>query len=354
MVMKDTTENVKINATEQKAKTVSQSQKNKSKSMQNSNVKPKPYSVFVEAFKIETPIFNTDTNTAIANYYNNDIFSEFLMEIINSNNNKYMDGIRYLQLVSLQQSNDADILEGKIHTTRYGTQGEIIDTTTDQVVNQIEPAQGVKNEINFVINRTNGLLLIQRDPFRVLNRRLFLEFLEARKSLAKNNIRQFNNNNKPNMISDQSFFTISTIYDEGFYDQIAQMANIKSISINTIVEKEEVNEAISMFTKENDENLEHDSEDNDNFPTNITEMTYTFKNSIRNTGITGVERFVRNALDFEKIQSIAAYGSNKGKPLKAEFEIKPKSYPIKTTKNSNGVLDQSKIINEMINLIKTI
>ncbi|MEQ6048479.1 hypothetical protein U2I53_05540 [Lysinibacillus capsici] len=353
MVTKPKKTGKKLTTTSAKFKESKQNSKNSQQIKPNQAVKTQPYSVYVEAYKIETPIFNTDTNTAPQGYFNNNIFGGFLTDIVKSGNNKYMDGSRYLQLVSLKQSSDADILEGKIHTTRYGTQGDIIDTTTDQVVNQIDPVQGVKNEINFVINKNNGKLLIQKDPFRIFNRSLFIEFLEKRKYLGKKPIQQFNLANKPNLISDQSFFTISTIYDEGFYDQIAKIANIKSISINTKVEKNEVNEAIAMFTRERIENVNIPDED-DYCPTEITEMTYTFKNSVRNQGIKGVRRFVQNALDFEKIESIVAKGPSNGKSIKAEFKIKPKTFPIKTTKNSNGILDQSKIITEMINLIKTI
>lgn len=79
-------------------------------------------------------------------------------------------------------------------------------------------------------------------------------------------------------------------------------------------------------------------------------MTYTFKNTVRSDGIKRVRNFVQNALDLEKIDSVVAEGDR----LKAEFKIKPKSYPIKTTKNEHGILDQTKIINQMIDLVKTL
>ncbi|ARK23259.1 hypothetical protein SporoP37_00185 [Sporosarcina sp. P37] len=308
--------------------------------------KTKMHSITVYAFQIGTPVVNIDNSTIIDNYYDSDFFEEFLRLVIESDASKHLDGTNYFHLVSLQQSSDAEILEGKIHTTKYGTLSEIIDTHTDAIVNTLEPRQGVKNEINFVINRESGLFLIQNDPFRIFSRNFFFDFLKNRDYLAEDLVTEFNEKNSAHSLYKEHIFTLLTIHDQGFYEQLAKIQNIKSVSVNTIVEKADVNSALSHFTK-NDASKE-------DYLNNVTEMTYTFKNTIRSNGISQVKKFVQNALDLEKIDSILAKGRAEGKDLKAEFKIKPQSYPIKTTKNSNGILDQSKIITQMVDLAKSI
>lgn len=306
----------------------------------------KVHSVTAYAFQIGTPAVNTDTNTIIEGYYDHHFFGNFLRLIINSGVSKDMDGTNYFHLFSMIQSSDADVFEGKIHTTKYGILSEIIDTHTDAIVNTLDPQQGVKNEINFVINIRNGLLLIQNDPFRIVSRNFLFDFLKRREHLMHTLVKNFNEANVPNSLFEKHTFTLTTIHDQGFYDQLAKIQNVKSVSVNTIVEKANVNSALEHFTK--DDAIQQD------YLNNVTEMTYTFKNTIRSNGITQVRDFIKKALDLEKIESIVANGSGEGKALKAEFKIKPQSYPIKTTKNANGVLDQSKIITQMIDLAKTI
>lgn len=301
--------------------------------------KSKQRKVRVYTYEVKTPYVNIDTSTTYDNYYNHAFFMKFLKAIIRSNNKK-KDGTNYFHLHSIEQSEDADVFVGKIHTTKYGTSSEILNINTDKVVNKLAPEHGLKNEINFALNKNNGKLLIQNDPFRVANRNFISEFLEERQQLVINEVYSFNKQNNPNQVFKERIFLLTTVYDKGFYDQLAEIINVKSVSITTTVEKSEVNDFLNNFTKE--------GSDESDYIHDISEMTYTFKNKIRNQGVSSVKAFVKNALDLEKISSITAQGGNK----KAELKVKPKSHEIITSINSEGVLDQSKIITEMINLIK--
>ncbi|ANU28412.1 hypothetical protein [Planococcus versutus] len=305
-------------------------------------IKETPYKIKVHTFQAGTPAIDLESANLVDSYYNNDFFEKFLKLIISNRNNKHKNGTNYFHLVSLKQSSDADVLEGKIHTTKYGVLSDIIDTDTDIIVNRVEPVQGVRNEINFVINKNNGLFLIQNDPFRIVSRNFLFDFLKEREPLALNLVKQFNLDNLSHSLFEKFSFTFVTVHDKGFYEQLAKIHNIKSISVNTTVERPAVNSALNRFTKEgvSEEDLLAD----------VTDIMYTFKNTKRSDGIKRVENFVENALDLEKIDSIVAEGQN----LKAEFKIKPQSYQIKTSKNKHGILDQSKIINQMIELVKTL
>lgn len=296
------------------------------------------------AFQISIPAIDTTKNSPTVDYYNNELFEGFLHEIINTGKNKLMEKGKYLKLISIKQSSDAQILEGVFHTTRYGSLNDIIDTTNDKIVNTMQPIQGVKQTVNFVINRDNGVMLIQTDSFRIISRSNLLEFFEKRKDLGVQHVKLFNQKNKPLLVSHENFYYLNTIYDEDFYAKLAEFLNIKAIEINTKVSKEEANSALSRFTLP-DANTEDYIDD-------VTDITYTFKNKLRSQGIKYVKHFIKNSLDMEKVDSITAHGPNNEK---VTFnQIKPRSYPIDTTINVNGVIDNSLIINNMIKLVKEI
>lgn len=294
------------------------------------------------AYRISIPAIDTVKNLATDEYYNYELFEGFLSEIITQKMNKITEKGKYLHLVSIKQSNDADILEGVFHTTKYGQTSDIIDINNDSVVNTLQPIQGVKNVVNFVINRNTGFLLIQADSFRIVTRNYLIDFFEKRKLLAENHVNLFNVRCRPLLLSKENFYIIQTIYDEDFYFQLAKLMNIKAVSINTKVTKSEVNSALSKFTLPNlNEELYMDE---------ISDVTYTFKNTRRSKGVRQVKQFIKNSLDMEKIDTITAHGSNQEK---VEFnKIKPRKYDLTTTINENGVLDQAKIIDEMIRLAK--
>lgn len=304
--------------------------------------KEKPATIIAYTFQAGTPVVDLETEAVVDKYYNNKFFESFLKLIISEKKNKHKDGTNYFHLVSLKQSDDADILEGKIHTTKYGILSDIIDTDTDAIVNRVEPVQGVKNEINFVINKTNGLVLIQNDPFRIISRNFLFEFLKAREHIASDLVKEFNLENLSHSLFEKFAFTLVTLHDEGFYDQLAKIYNIKSVSVTTTVDRANINSALSRFTKE--------GASDDDLLADVTDIAYTFRNTIRSDGIKRVRNFVQNALDLEKVDSIIAEGQNQ----RAEFKIKPRNFQIKTSKNEHGILDQSKIITQMISLIKTI
>lgn len=294
------------------------------------------------AYRISIPAIDTVRNLATDEYYNSDLFEGFLNEILNQKLNKSIEKGKYMHLVSIKPSLDSSVLEGTFHTTKYGQQSDIIDITNDAVVNQLKPGHGVKNIVNFVIHRKSGFLLIQNDPFRVISRNNLIDFLEKRKHIAEKYVTDFNNNCKPLLISKDNFYTIQTIYDEDFYKQLAKLMNIKAVSINTKVEKSDVNAALSKFTL-----LDSNEE---SYLDEITDVTYTFKNTFRGHGVKHVKHFIKNALDMEKIDTITAHGSNQEN---VSFgKVKARKYPISTTINEHGVLDQSKIIDGMIKIAK--
>ncbi|WYU50346.1 hypothetical protein MHH67_13265 [Bacillus sp. FSL K6-0047] len=304
--------------------------------------------VQVYAYKISTPLTNIDTNAMDPEFYSYEFFEGFLDILVSSKNRTFMDGSRYIELVSFKQSDDADIIEGKIHTTRYGTLNNILNVETREVTGQLNPTEGVVNEINFVICRQTGLFLVQSDPFRVANRNQLDNYFTRKQVLAEDLANEYNKQNHPYLLYNNNFFFIETVFNKDFYEQLAKIAKVKEVSITSKVQKPEDNAALEAFKKESDQEL-----DENLVIGGVTEAVYTVKNSIRNGGLKHVERFVKNIVDFEKVSKLEAKGYNEfSKPETASFEVKPVRYPVVTTKNSNGVLDQSEIIKGMVDIAK--
>lgn len=298
------------------------------------------------AYKISTPITNIDTNTTNPNFYSKIIFDNFLELIIKSAPRAYMDGSKYIDLVSYKPSSDNEVMEGKIHTTRYGTLNSILNVETKKVVGTLNPTDGVVNEINFVICRKTGLLLLQSDPFRIATRNYIDEYLTRKQILAKDLISAFNKSNNPNHIYNEFIYTIETLVDNDFYSQLANLNNIKELKLSATIEKSNDNSALQRFMRKSSDN-EQESIDG------ITEIEFSVVSKSYNSGLRNVERFVKNVIDLEKVSKLKAVGYNKGgKPDNASFDIKPIKFFVKTTKNSHGILDQSKIIEGMIDVVK--
>lgn len=300
--------------------------------------------VKVYAYRISTPAINTDKNLATDNYYNYELFESFLNVLISSGLDKNIKDGKYFKLHSIQQSDDADVLSGEIHTTKYGQLSDIIDISNDKVVNILQPIQGVKHIVNFVIHRKTGVFLMQSDPFFVASRKSLIEFLEARKEHGDPFVKSFNKKHKPLLLSKQNFYTINTIFDEDFYEQLAQIINVKSVEIIREVDKAEANAALNYFI--------HNDVNEEDFLDEITHISYQFKNTMRQRGVAQVRRFIERALDFEKIDTLTAHGVQ---GEKATFDkVKPRKYDITTNISESGVIDNSIIIKEMVNLVKKI
>ena len=84
------------------------------------SVKPVIRRIF--AFKISTPLVNTETEAVNDEVYVNEIFETFLSNVLQQDPRikPLKDGQKYFDLHSFKDSDDSDFIEGVFHTTRYG------------------------------------------------------------------------------------------------------------------------------------------------------------------------------------------------------------------------------------------
>lgn len=301
----------------------------------------------IYAFKISTPVTNIETDTMNPHIFIRDLFETFLNRIQTQNQNikALTDDGKFFDLHSFSQSDDADFVEGVFHTTRYGTQNDIIEIATKAIQGQVLPSQGVKYDVHFVLCRRTGLLLVESDPYRVATRNTIDKYLSKKQTLMTDYIQDYNRRNRPQFIYDSMIFTIENVMDEGFYDQLAEITRIKEVSGYMEVNENDQNEAVSRFKRE--------AAGEDHNITEVTEFKISLLNSVRNSGLKHVRRFIQNSLDLEKFSrfEVAGYDSMSRKRI-ATFNVKPVSFYVNVEVNENGLINSGQLLNEMVNIAK--
>lgn len=296
-------------------------------------------------YRFSTPITNVDTNTIVKYQYSYKFFENFLKTFIGKKDSEFTDGKKYIDLISIKQSLDAEIIEGYFHTSRYGTKNDIIDIKSKQVVANLHPTQGVRNIVHFVIHRTSGVFIIQSDPFKVATRNTIATYLDKKQILANSLVKAYNNKNHPYHIYKDYIYTLETLVEDGFYEQLKKLSTVKELKVTSAVLKPDSNAAISSLLKD-----DHDESD---YLAEVTDVSFSWESNKKGKGIEHIERFVKNVLDTEKINKVEAHGYNHAnKRDKATFSVKPIKHFIDTTKNDNGELDESIIIASLVDLAK--
>ncbi|WP_028977241.1 hypothetical protein [Sporolactobacillus terrae] len=299
------------------------------------------------AYKINTPILNIEQNKMNDKIYLNEIFESFLNEI-NAQDAQYKplrDGGKFFTLHNYHDSEDADFIEGTFHTTRYGSQNDIIAIENEAIEGQVLPNQGVKYDIHFVLSKKDGLLLVESDPYRVATRNTIETYLARKQLLLKDFINKYNALHKPFTIIDSFVFSIESVMDSGFESQLKKIVRIKEVSGYVEVKEDAQNAAVAKFRKP------EKSEDND--ISDVTEMRVSLINSVRNSGLKQVKRFIKNSLDLQKFARFEVSGyDNINKKITATFNIKPVSFYVSVDQNSNGIIDGSQLLNQMVDIAK--
>jgi hypothetical protein len=299
------------------------------------------------AYKICTPVTNLEFDQMNKDVYLRQIFEPFLTEVMNQSVNvkALREEGKFFDINSINQNEDADYLEGVFHTTRYGTQNDIIEITTQAVQGQVLPTQGVKFDVHFVLCRRTGLLLVESDPFRVATRNTIDTYLSKKQTLVKQFIEDYNKENYPQFVYDSMVFTIESVMDQGFYDQLAEISKIKEVSGYMEVTDDGQNAAISKF--------KNDAAGNEHNVSEVTEFKISLINSVRNSGLKHVKRFIDNSLDLEKFSRFEVSGyDNMNKKRTASFNVKPVSFYVNVDINGNGVINSAQLIQEMVNIAK--
>jgi hypothetical protein len=298
----------------------------------------------INAFELCTPKFFGD-------YYSKDRYDheqvEYLllriMEIPIEQRAFHRKG-KMINLVNFQTSDDADFIEGTFTSAKYGQKQEIIDVYTQTKTGDKEKQHGVKNEIKFVLDKRNGLILIQHDREGVVGRDMLHRYFNFHIDLSEPYREIFNNVNPKAKIIRRSYLKVAALPSQEFFDAIDDFAKIKEAFVMIEVDDEINNEGIEFLANEA---MEHNVDD-------FQEMKITYKNTVKKGGIKQIKAFFKHLSDLDKYDNYGVSGQlASGKSKTISMAKIPHSYYEKVYFNENGIPDGSQIVNHMVRLSKT-
>lgn len=303
------------------------------------------------AYKINTPITNTEEDQMYDKVYYKDIFESFLSKIQDQDQRvkALTEEGKYLDINDYAISDfDNNYIEGVMHTTRYGTLNDIIEIESQEVQGKVLPNQGVKYDVHFVLCRQSGLLLVESDPYRVATRNTIDHYLSKKQALMHGYIRKFNRENNPNFIYDTILFTIENVLDDNFYSQLSRINKVKEVSGYMNIDDFGHNAALDHFIEEESEEYTEDES-----ISQISEFRVSLINRVRNSGLSHVERFIRNIVDIEKFSRFEVSGyDNNNQKRSATFNVKPVDFYVEADQSSDGILNSNQLFQEMIEVAK--
>ena len=101
-----------------------------------------------------------------------------------------------INLIEFKTSDDTDFIEGIFTSAKYGQKQEIINVYTHSKTGDKEKEHGVKNEIKFVLDKRNGLILVQHDREGVIGRDMLHRYFSYHFHLTEPYRARFNEINK--------------------------------------------------------------------------------------------------------------------------------------------------------------
>lgn len=245
---------------------------------------------------------------------------------------------------TLTHSDDQDFVEGTFISARYGQVEDIIDVHTQTTQGQKPKDHGLKNEVPFILDKRNGLLLVQKDRNNVVGRDMIHRFFTYHLDVAIPYVEKFNETNENAKILKRSFIKVGSVPSDEFFDEIENFATIKEAFVVKNIETEQINsEGIEFLAKEAKEN---DVED-------FQQMKVSYQNTVRKGNIKHIKAFFKKLHEEDKYDNFGVIGKlESGKDRTLTMAKIPKSYDEKVSINSNGLPSLSDIISKMVKICK--
>lgn len=116
-----------------------------------------------KGFEITNAFETNDTLYPIS--YNPELMDLFFNSIllIDLDKRKYVNDEISFNLLDYRKTSNVNIMSGIFSTARHGVVKHTIDIETQVEIQEITPKEGVKNEIQFTLDKRTGLILIQED-----------------------------------------------------------------------------------------------------------------------------------------------------------------------------------------------
>lgn len=315
--------------------------------------KAKESTVKFKAFDISTQytIKEKSEELLILNTYNHQLFDFLFRNILklNKEKRKFKNDEVTLNLSEYKQSNHTHIMQGVFTTARHGELKQTININTQKEIieKEIQPVEGVKNEIRFTLDKRNGLILIQEDKTNhVISRNILKSFIYQHRNLVYPYIDKINNKNKNSKfcISKRSFYSIASLPPVDFFEKLKEFKSIKSASlfINSS-ERDNPIDVVAALENELNENNLHD---------------FNLEIKIKNKSPLGMVKTFKKY--FEKISELQKYDSYaiEGKTEAGSTKkITPDSYTREfesvVKRNGKGLFNEEQLIEAMQKVINS-
>lgn len=250
---------------------------------------------------------------------------------------------KMINLINYQTSDDADFIEGTFTSAKFGQKQEIIDVYTHTKTGDKEKEHGVKNEIKFVLDKRNGLILVQHDKEGVIGRDMLHRYFNYHSDTCEPYRLTFNKLNPKAKIMKRSYVKVIALPSQEFFNAIDEFSTIKEAFVLVDIEGDVNNEGIEFLANEA---KQHNVED-------FQEMKITYRNNIKKRGIKHIKEFFKHLSDIDKYDNYGVSGqliSGKTKTITAA-KI-PHAYFEQVYFNENGIPDGSQIVNHMVRISK--
>ncbi|MGR9544822.1 hypothetical protein [Priestia megaterium] len=252
---------------------------------------------------------------------------------------------KVINLVDIRHSEDQDFMEGTFSCARYGQLEEIINVHEQIKTGEKPRDHGLKNEVPFILDKRNGLMLLHKDKNNVVSREMIYKYFRYHINEIDLYCEKFNSVNPIAKIFKRSFVKVGAVPSQDFFEEIKKFALIKeAFVIKNIEDAEQINnEGIAFLTREATENNVED----------FQEMKVSYKNTVKKRGIKHITAFFEKLYEADKYDKYGVSGQlESGKPKTITMAKFPQTYDIKVSINENGIISLSDLINEMIAIAK--
>ncbi|MBC2176477.1 hypothetical protein HCB27_07610 [Listeria booriae] len=220
-------------------------------------------------FELLTPRFysiNGKENVSVDGYDHHQINQLFkTLNSIPKNDIKVKLGNCTITLDSYNENEKGIFSRGSFKVFRSGKSQGIIDGETIEEVGRKKRTQGLDNVIQFIIHKTTGLLLIERDFEKIINIKLINSFVYRNKKYVKKWVKNYNKLNLTSIaektfieIKLRTFLNVCPLPNVEFIDELDNFLRIKKfkIIIESPVEENSMKNTLVTLSKlvKNEEN----------------------------------------------------------------------------------------------------
>ncbi|KWZ68341.1 hypothetical protein [Bacillus altitudinis] len=303
--------------------------------------------VTVLGYEICTPKFKEDIWDE--DRYDNEMIEVFLNLImyVDIKDRAFRRKNKMINLQSIKQSDDADFLEGVFFTAKYGKEQTIIDVPNQIDAGKKEKNHGVKNEVNFLIHKRTGLLLIEKDSEGVARASMIQKFFRYHRELIYPYIEEFNKNNRPIKIYKNSFYRINSLPSKSFFDEIEEFSTVKEAFYYKDISLGEGanNQAADL--------MYHYNNASENGVSGVTRVKVSFQNKIPKGSVKHVVSYFQRLFESQNYDGIGVSGKlNSGRHRTIELENIQRAFDISVEHSDTGIVSLQDLIKEMVQIAK--